>query len=189
MTTMAHKDLYPDIWRRSVYEVVWFGRSCGKDNMATNRLNTDPYVDHYKDIENSSARKRHYPISDPIQNTSSWATSTVRRGVDPPFSRQSKSPCPSPTISSATLALPSFPNKSANKSETGSRFIERFCDSTVLVRSNSLEHFIADSQVRQDHFPPSVVDVDAPIPLPRLSEWVKADALRGISVHTIPRDD
>jgi len=190
MTTMAHKDLYSDIWRRSVYGVVWFGRSnenFSKSNV-TSRLNLDPYIDHYEDIENSSARKRHHLISEPTKNAAPWAMNPVRRGVDPPFSRQPKSTCSSPTVASSELILPSYPNKSA-KSETGSRFIEKFRESTLLARTESLDDFVTNHQVRKDHFPPSVVDVDAPIPLPRLSEWVRADALRGISVHTIPQID
>jgi len=186
---MAHKDLYSDIWRRSMYGVVWFGRSnhTSKGNV-TNHLDLDPYINHYEDIENSSARKRRYPISDPAKNAAPWATNPVRRGVDAPFSQQPTSTCSSPMVTSSELTLPSYPNKSA-KTETGSRFIEKFRESTILTRSESLEHFVTNYQVRKDQFPPSVMDVNAPIPLPRLSEWVKADALRGISVHTIPLID
>ena len=187
MTTMAHKDLYSDIWKRDIYGIVWFGRSnhFSKGNV-TDHLDHDPYVDHYKDIENSSARKRIYPISGPAKNAAPWATNPVRRGVDPPFSQQPTSTCSSPLVTASELTLPSYPNKSA-KTETGSRFIEKFRESTVLTRSE--EHFVTNYQVRKDQFPPSVLDVDAPIPLPRLSEWVKADAVRGISVHTIPQID
>ncbi|KAF8797932.1 hypothetical protein BYT27DRAFT_7203618 [Phlegmacium glaucopus] len=189
ITTMAHRYLYPDIWKRSMYGVAWFGRSheiISKD--------VDPYIDHYADIESSSARKRLYPISDPIENVAPWATNRVRRGVDPPFSRQpikgTSSNRSSPTGSTSDLSnsFPSYPNKSA-KVDTGSRFIEKFRESTLLARSESLEHFVANYQTRQDSFPPSVLDVDAPIPLPRLSEWVRADALRGLSVHTLPRTE
>jgi len=180
---MAHKYLYSDIWGGSVYGVVWFGRS----GNVTSRLTVDPYIDHYEDIENSSTRKRLYPIYDPIENIAPWATNRVRRGIDPPFSRQPTN-CSTrslPTGSTSDKSFPSYPNKSA-KSDTGSRFIEKFRESTLLARSESVEHFVANYQARQDSFPPSVVDIDAPIPLPRLSEWVRADTLRGISVHTNP---
>jgi len=189
MTTMAHKCLYSDIWRRSVYEVVWFGPSHEiplKSN-AINHLDIDPYIDpYYEDIEDSSVREQPYTIYEPIEKTPPLATNHIRRGIDPPFALQPKSTRSNRSSSAVSnSSLPSYPNKSA-KSETGSRFIEKFRESTLLARSESLEHFVAKYQARQDSFPPSVADADAPIPLTRLSEWVRADALRGISVHTNP---
>jgi len=179
MATMAHKHLYSDIWRRSIYGIVWFGGSheiSSKGN-DTGRLN----VDNYEDIENSSAQKQPSLISPPIEHTpmtSLKAVSSIRRGIDAPFSRkQNSTGSTSSTRSSrmaSTITLPSYPNKSA-KSENGSRFIETFRES----RSESFAQFVA-SQVPKDPFP---LDVDAPIPLPRLSEWVGADVLKGISVH------
>jgi len=214
MTTMAHKGLYSDIWRRTVYGVVWFGRSheiVFKGDV-TDRLNEDienssaqkqlnrisdsltntsvektpPNVD-YEDIENS---KQLHPISDSVKNTSventPKSTNFVRRGIDAPFARHPNGTCSnitSPTFSSFTL--PSSPDKSA-KSEFGSRFVETFRESTSLARSESSEHFVANHQIPKDPLPPLVIDIDAPIPLPRLSEWVRADAVQGISVHTNP---
>jgi hypothetical protein len=81
------------------------------------------------------------------------------------------------------LAFPSCPDKSA-KSEVGSRFIETFREST-LAKSESSEPIVANYQIPQNPLL-LVIDVDAPIPLPRLSEWVRADALKGISVHSNP---
>jgi len=186
MTTMAHKRLYSDIWRRSVYGVAWFRRS-REISPKGNHLDLDPYADYYDDIENSSARKSLNLVPDPIEkNAAPWATNQVRRGVDPPFSRQptsNSSDRSSPTVTAS--ALPSYPNKSA-KFDNGSRFIEKFRESTLLARTESLEHFVSKYQAQQNPLPPLVLDVDAPIPLPRLSEWVRADALRGISVHTNP---
>jgi len=223
MTTMAHTGLYSDIWRRSVYGVVWFGRSheiVSKDDV-TGRLNVvnqcedienssaqkqlnriseslkntsvektppnvDLYVNHCEDIENSSARKQQHPISDSSVENTLKTTNPVRRGIDAPFSRHPNGTCSntsSPTISSFTL--PSCPDKSA-KSEVGSKFVETFRESTILARSESWEHFVANHQIPKDPLPPLVIDVDAPIPLPRLSEWVRADAMKGISVHTNP---
>jgi len=217
MTTMAHKGLYSDIWRRTVYGVVWFGRSheiVSKGDV-TGGLNEDienssaqtqlnrisdslkntsvekapPNVD-YEDIENSSARKQLHPISDSVKNTSVESTpkttNFVRRGIDAPFSRHPNGTCSttsSPTISSFTL--PSCPDKSA-KSEVGSRFVETFRESTSLARTESSKHSVANHQIPKDPLPPLVIDIDAPIPLPRLSEWVRADAMQGISVHTNP---
>jgi len=154
--------------------------------------NVDPYVNHSEDIENSSTRKQLHPVSDSVENTSVENTpkTTVRRGIDTPFSRHpngtcsnTSSPTISPTISSFTL--PSCLDKSA-KSEVGSRFVETFRESTLLARSESSEHFVANYQIPEDPLPPLIIDIDAPIPLPRLSEWVRADEIKGISVHTNP---
>lgn len=168
-----------------MYGVVWFARShdISKGNV-TSRLK----VDSHEDIENSSARKQLDSIS---ENIAPSATNSLRRGIDPPFSRQPKSThsnSSSLTLSSSVLSLPSYPSKSV-KTESGSRFIEKFRESTSLARLGSLEHFITNHYIRQDPFPSSVADIDAPIPLPRLSEWVRADALKGISVHTNPHTD
>jgi len=182
MTTMAHKDLYSDIWRRTVYGVVWFGRS--------HEISFKGNVKNIEDIENSSAQKQLHPVSESVKNASvektpPKATNSVRRGIDAPFSRrQSRSCSNSSSLAISTLTLPSSPDKSA-KSE-GSRFIETFREPTLLARPESSEHFVADYQIAQDPLPSLVIDVDAPIPLPRLSEWVRADVLNGTSVHTNP---
>jgi len=174
MATVAHKHLYSNIWRRSIYGIVWFGQTheiSSKGNDA-GRLN----VDNCEDVENSSARKQSFLISPPIEHTPPKAmNSVVRRGVDAPFSRkQNGTGSNSPSRIVSTITLPSFPNKSA-KPENGSRFIEKFRES---ARSESFAHFVAN-QVTKDPFP---LDIDAPIPLPRLSEWVGADALKGFRV-------
>jgi len=178
-----------------VYGVVWFGRSheISSKGSVPGGFKVDPFVNNSEDIENSSARKQRYSIPGSVENTLventlventlPKATNSARRGIDPPFSRRNTcSNSSSPTISS--LTLPSCPNKSV-KSEVGSRFIETFRESKLLARPETSEHFV-ENQVHKDPFPSLVMDVDAPIPLPRLSEWVRADALKGISVHTNP---
>ena len=178
MATMAHKHLYSGIWRRSVYEIAWFGdtpqkiSSKGND---TGHLN----VDRSEDIEKSSAQNQPSLISSPVEHTPPKATNSVRRGIDAPFRKQSStgSNNSSRMASTITLPLPSYPDKSEN----GSKFIETFRESALSARSQSFAHFVA-SQAPKDPFP-FPLDVDAPIPLPRLSEWVGADALKGISVQ------
>jgi len=219
MATMAHQGLYSDIWRRSVYGVVWFGRSheivskgdvlnvvnqCEdienssaqkqlnriSDSLKTTSIektppNVDLHVNRYEDIEKSSARKQLHPISNSVESTLK-STNSVRRGIDAPFSRHPSGTCSntsSRTISSFTL--PSCPDKSA-KSEVGSNFVEVFRESTLSARLESSGHCVANHQIPKDPLPPLVIDINAPIPLPRLSEWVRADAIKGISVHTNP---
>jgi len=176
MTTMAHKHLYSDIWRRSIYGIAWFGRSreISSKGDDTGRLN----VDDSEDIEKSSARKQPSLISHPIEHTAPKAMNSIRRGIDAPFSRKQNSiGSNSSSRRASTITLPSYPDISA-KFENGSRFIETFRESTLLARrSESLAHFVA-YQVPKNPFS---LDVDAPIPLPRLSEWVGADVLKGIT--------
>jgi len=178
---------YSDIWRRSIYEIVWFGQS---HNISSNDNDTVPLNENNsEDIEKSSAQKQPY-ISPPIEHTPVTppkSTNSVRRGIDAPFRKLSS---PGSNRSSramrrmaSTMTLPSYPDKSA-KSEYGSRFIETFRESSTLVRSQSFADFVAN-KTPKDPFP-FPLDVDAPIPLPRLSGWVGADdALKGISVHIV----
>jgi hypothetical protein len=54
----------------------------------------------------------------------------------------------------------------------GSRFVETFRESQTLSRSpNPFQTHVDDSK---------------PIPLPRLSEWIRADEIKGINLHTVP---
>lgn len=190
MASIAHKQLYPDIWRKNVYEIVWFGQShniSSKDNDAS-PLDVDNNSSS-EDIEKSSAQKEPYNISPPIEQapaTPPKATRSVRRGIDAPFRKLSS---PGSNRSSrtmrrktSTMTLPSYLDKSAD-SENGSRFIETFRESSTLVRSQSFADFVAN-KASKDPFP-FPLDVDAPIPLPRLSDWVGADALKGISVLVV----
>jgi len=182
MATMAHKQLYSDIWRKGIYEIVWFGQS---HNISSKDNDAGPLDgDNSEDIEKSSAQKEPYFISPPIESspvTPPKASNSVRRGVDAPFRKLIITDSnESPRIVRRMATLPYYPDKSA-KSESGSRFIETFRESTTLVRSQSFADFVAN-KARQDPFP-FPLDVDAPIPLPRRSEWVGADALKGIRVQ------
>jgi hypothetical protein len=185
---MAHKQLYSDIWKKSIYEIVWFGQlheisSKGND---TGRLD----VDNSEDIEKSSAQMQPHFISPPIEHTPVTppkATNSVRRGVDAPFRKLNSTGSNRSTRimrrKASTMTLPSYPNKSA-KSDNGSKFIETFRESSMLARSQSFADFVANKAAK-DPFP-FPLDVDVPIPLPRLSEWVGADVLKGISIQNQP---
>jgi len=137
----------------------------------------------FQDVEKSTTQKQPY-ISLPIEDTTVTppkATGSVRRGVDTPFQKLNNTDSnESPRTIRRMATLPYYPDKSA-KSENGSRFIETFRESATLARSQSFKDFIA-SNAREDPFP-FPLDVDAPIPLPRRSEWVGADALKGIRVR------
>jgi hypothetical protein len=70
-----------------------------------------------------------------------------------------------------------------------SRFIERFRESQLQPSASWWEtpaQYGLQLTPHAEVFPRKVDDHDVPIPLPRLSEWIRADAVRGIDVHTSP---
>jgi len=195
---MAHKTLVPDIWRRSIYDVDWFGQlevKPSNEQVIQKFLHKspsymdDPYCDYYEDIEATAGRKKLYR-RDSLEDAAPWAITAMRRGVDPPFARtQGQGHTPSHSQSSATVftPLPSVPDKTATASNAGgSRFVEKFRESSLLMRVEDPAQYTSHYHARTDSFPPVVVDVDQPIPLPRLSEWVQADGLKGMIVHSNP---
>jgi hypothetical protein len=96
-----------------------------------------------------------------------WAASmsgNIRRGVDQPFARRSDETA---VERPESLALPPLPLRVEPKEKpAGSRFIERFRESQLLSRGAS-------------PFASHIQDHDQPIPLPRLSQWISAESLKG----------
>jgi hypothetical protein len=184
VTIMAHKSIYPDIWKRTVYTIEWFGRPQERpsnEKIVRNFLensplsNEDPYRDYYEDIESTAARKIHYPIRDSIDQATPWGP-TVRRGIDHPFTRPMSNRS-SPIPQRLNLPLPSLPDRSAGAGAgVGSRYLEKFRESNILSRSESPMQYTRHYHTHNSSFPPSVADLDKPIPLPELSEWVRADS-------------
>jgi len=227
IATMAHKTTYPDIWKRTVYDVEWFGRpdqAPSQERVVHDFLHKrtsyvdDPFHEYYEDVEASAVQKRHYTLGDSVDEAAPWSALSIRRGVDPPFSRKqgsesghghehlpsnlslsspifpTRTPLPQlPPLPPLPLSIPS---RSATVATSGSRFVEKFRESGLLMRVEDpgqyTAHYLSSSSpsnhahTRSDSFPPSVVDVDQPIPLPRLSEWVRADGLKGMIVHSNP---
>ncbi|KAF9532278.1 hypothetical protein CPB83DRAFT_847573 [Crepidotus variabilis] len=199
VTSIAHRSIYPDIWKRSVYEIEWFGQpvrlpSKGKvvEKFLQKDLESDSYVDLYGDIEGTADRRRRFIRESIVTDVSApWAAQSVRRGVDLPFSRKpagsdlssSSSKRSTPILPALATAPPlSVPHRSATtaamSTKSGSRFIERFRESTILTRQETPSQYVERFYAIQEDdasFPKAVVDMDQPIPLPRLSEWVRAD--------------
>ena len=113
-----------------------------------------------------------------------WAQSSqVRRGVDMPFKVQDT--LPARTSTSTTISLPIVP-PNAQGDTVGSRFIEKFRESQLTSRSQTPMHG-SHLMINKELFPSQVDNHDLPIPLPRLSEWIRADAVKGVNVHTMPQ--
>lgn len=179
ITGMAHIRLHPNIWMASIYSVEWFKSPASypteKDGR-TSDSNDDSWSRYMGDVEASRNQCGH---------KAPWARN-IRRGIDAPFERRDRSSS-SPTSPSTTATpLPIAPLKVQPRSIAGSRFIEKFRESQIVSRSETPSQYGMHFSSRVDPFPPRVEDHDLPIPLPRLSEWIRADAIKGINVHTIP---
>ena len=186
MTVTAHKSIYPYIWTRSLYEIDWFGQPPSplkKEHDVQDflqKVNAVPPYCLYDDIEYEPPRKEIFLPND-VEEAAPWVSPGIRRGVDVPFASKTSQLGGTTTISSIPPTLPlSLPNRTATPASTwtnGSRFIERFRESTLLARPETTSQFSSHYHARKDSslFPRSVNDVNQPIPLPRLSKWISAD--------------
>lgn len=188
ITTIMHAQTFHDVWSVSVYAVPWFGVNppvAARKAPITVLDISAPMKDASADSEVSSRISREMPkpgedveaalpkISDPISVSlnlisAPWAIGKLgRRGVDPPFATKDSD-------SSVPPARPRPPRPG------------------VVTRYFELSWFSRKSQVQPNPQTPGGAftrtpgNEDAPIPLPRLSEWIRADAAKGINVHTIP---
>jgi len=159
-TSMSHRREI-EVWRRSIYSIDWFSRGSGERNETTL---------HSNNIE-SDFRKS-------VCNIAPWAkTSNFRRGVDHPFklsdnnssgrTSQTSLPCPPLNIR---------PKDTFHDTPIASRFIERFRTSWTEPHTEIPSIYGSGSPIILP-FPPVIIDHDLPIPLPRLSEWLRADTL------------
>lgn len=110
-------------------------------------------------------------------NRPTWARQhRIRRGIDNPFTK------PLPNRKEPVVLAPPPRTYSRHVLSGDSRFVEdgeqpgmtRTCSySTLTPRTPTV-------------FPQKAHDPDLPIPLPRLSEWIRADAARRVIVHQEP---
>jgi hypothetical protein len=154
---------------------------CGPDA----KIYGNPLYSFYDTVECTGERKRKYPLRNSIEDAVPGGP-TIRRGVDPPFNVRSPGST-ARSLTSTAVNFPSPPSKSANHSRSGSRFVEKFRESVILARPETPSLYSTHHRADSRSFPQSVSDIDQPIPLGRLSEWVRADALRGVNVHTHPQ--
>ncbi|KAG7092354.1 hypothetical protein E1B28_008714 [Marasmius oreades] len=169
ITAMIHARHEPEVWRSSIYTIKWFGFSNVKIKTTDisgprpkSGYENDSWTLYLEDIESTAARKARHTLS-PSEKPA-WAPISQRRGVDPPFMRRDKTPRSSVSTEHVTPPL---------KAEVkgGSRFIERICDLTITRPPNN-----------PTSFPSEVEDHDKPIPIPRISKWMSAEALKGFGV-------
>lgn len=201
VATMCHKAIYPDIWKRTIYSIQWFDAAAPEPLVEKGTRHSytgstfdeyDVFAAFYHDPEAPGNRQARDTSLDPAP----WAV-PGRRGIDHPFQRNPAQPwrlSPTTTTSPAPPQLPpkdlvlpllpAFPGRSADPfasmfsvppPASGSRFVEKFRESSVLARGESPEEFAKRYHARTSSFPLSVLDLDQPIPLTKLSEWVKVN--------------
>jgi hypothetical protein len=178
---MAHSRVQADIWNETVCSVQWFNeRSVPTSSMKSDEHSESDLVSRSRPMDDlESSRKL---TAD--REKAPWAQSNdIRRGVDMPFKIQGPTLPVQPSASTAIISLPIVPLNAQGRDTVGSRFIEKFRESQWTTRSETaIRGFISE-----DPFPSKVDNHDLPIPLPRLSEWIRADAVKGINVHTMPQ--
>ncbi|KAF8201661.1 hypothetical protein BJ912DRAFT_511678 [Pholiota molesta] len=196
VATMTHKSIYPNIWNRTIYSIQWFEHVPGlpsKEKMVQNfcgeqHSTTKPYLRPSTTMTSSPRHSPQYSLRDPADDPAPWAATPIRRGIDPPFASQpaqtsSRRDRTSPTTSvsaTPTLTLPSLPDRRADPlvPSNGSRYVEKFRESSVLARSESPAQFTRHYHSRTNStslLSAFALDLDQPIPLTRMSEWVKAE--------------
>jgi len=132
---------------------------------------------------------------------------TIKRGVDEPFARKGSRnntiaskhhhaarASHSPTGSNLLLPPDAVCSKeSVTGRSEGSRYVELFRESILppiptTELDTDLYYGLPSSSTSgvANPFPLKLADNDKPIPLPRLSKWIRADEEKGINVHTIP---
>jgi len=191
ITTASHMRAQPGIWSLAVSSVPWFTR-CNPD--AHPEDSHQCHCSKKGDIE-APSDIRQVGVGPGAQPP--WAQRLhIRRGVDRPFApNKSTSSTSSSQSSPDTDTVPLLPPPDAPTQQSrlsqpeGSRFIERFQESQLQPSAPWWE---TPSQYVQftphtDVFPRKIDDHDLPIPLPRLSKWIRADAVRGINIRKPPR--
>ncbi|KAJ7905386.1 hypothetical protein B0H14DRAFT_3541409 [Mycena olivaceomarginata] len=172
---MLHKSMFSEIWSASAPSVDWFVHR----KLDANNMESDSWTRYLGDIESSAMRKQRFG------NTSDYGTNATTdpkpqslpresaMGTKHPSRTESDVASEARSVSPSKLnaALPPLPLRVEAKSKSpGSRFIERFRESQVPVRPSPRVGLPSTP------FPSAVDDHNMPIPLPRWSEWIRADA-------------
>ncbi|GLB35050.1 hypothetical protein LshimejAT787_0206150 [Lyophyllum shimeji] len=176
ISAMVHVPRFPDVWKKDIYSIDWFSLrdGCKHGNISDSEI--DSWARYVKDIEAAAPRAD-------TSTKAPWARN-IRRGIDAPFKSNPTSATTSP--STTLTSLPIAPLRVQSRTTAGSRFLEKFRESSRLSRSESLSQFATEVATPAEPFPSKVANHDLPIPLPRFSEWIRADTIKGINVHTIP---
>ncbi|KAF9456527.1 hypothetical protein BDZ94DRAFT_1275426 [Collybia nuda] len=182
ITTISHIRVHPNVWFETILTVNWF-----------NQYDMTLWPEKGDKVAGSGLGTWYTAPKTPLDSShdcekAPWAQATnIRRGVDSPFKRPNLSSAAPNSCSTTLISLPVAPLRIQARNPAGSRFIEKFRESKILSRSGTPSQYGLHFENRVAPFPPRVDDHDLPIPLPRLSEWICADAINDINVHTASR--
>ncbi|KAF9227530.1 hypothetical protein BS17DRAFT_389792 [Gyrodon lividus] len=208
ITSVTHAPCLPSIWTTPVSAVPWFGpvatapapvdisqlaarkhskafsssSSASEESCAVTKYISEQW-EKLSGIERQSEPTGPILFSRECRSVDStrpaWARQQqARRGIDNPFPRPSPAREEKPTV-------PSPPPRAHAKEVAASRdshYVEA-CRQSEMTTTNPCSALTPQTLTI---FPNKIVNPDLPIPLPRLSEWIRADAARGITVHTEP---
>jgi len=190
ITSITHSTSLPSIWTTPVSAVPWFGSgaapsaartrskaflSPGEESCAVTKYIAERW-EKLSGIEHQSSGPILFSIGRQSTIDSArpaWARrQKTRRGLDNPFTK------PSPLCEEQPAAPPPPPRTHLKETVAprDSHYVEvcRQSDSSSALTLQTPTVF------------PKTTDPDLPIPLPRLSEWIHADAAKEIAVHTKP---
>ena len=216
ITSALHVHDVPAIWSTSIFIVEWFpSHSCDRASVHKPESEPSVYRDSEEGgFRDSWGRYWPFKRRDPgsrdsdqqsqqsrISTRPKWSKAlTIRRGIDEPFGGKGSrnntiaSKRDSAPHTGGDLLLPPevvHSKESLTGRSEGSRYVELFRESilppipTTQLDTHSYYGLGSTSRVTSP-FPIKLADNDKPIPLPRLSEWIRADEEKGINVHTIP---
>jgi len=195
----------PNVWSTTVYAVSWFSQSncdiplakISDEEPAKPRPTTGGFRDSWGRFWASPRRDVEAGSDADRQSTRApWSKGlATRRGIDVPFAKMGDAAISNRTSpTGSTLLRPppeAHPKDGGPSQREGSRYVELFRESVLppipSSQSDTLSYYGLHLDPRPDSpFPLRVDDHDLPIPLPRLSEWIRADTAKGINVHTVP---
>lgn len=161
---MANSYQDSSFWFANIYQVEWFKGTPAVDaEKASVKLDSDGGdPDCLKDQAQS--------VQDDEVGRAPWAPK-IRRGVDAPFKTLERLPSSAHTSSTLVFSQTTF-------DMSGNRSTERVQESCTSAREYPLNQLELSSLRIDKH--------DLPIPLPRRSEWVRADEVKGLDVQNTP---
>jgi hypothetical protein len=170
-STMAHSQDYPGIWSSTVYSVNWFRKPQIPDAEKAEQASIESSTES---IDTEIVKDREEQVTESIRP--SWAPK-IRRGIDEPFKRSLRVP---PSAHSSTTIAVLAPDTYSEKLAGSRSSAETLRQSEAPSRSSSPVQHSNYQPDREDSVPPRIESHDLPIPLPRLSEWVSADVIKGV---------
>ena len=200
---MTHRYFYADIWKRSVVDIEWFSirnprilNDKSIENFMTKReLSGLPY-DLYDDVHSEGGQveggsQKGSPgrldldlKPESMQHENRPWVPRIRRGVDHPFGGERAAADMSLRPLSPEPIPPPLPAKPSPRGRETTRFVETFPVTpreSLLVATATATTISTGNPKNKSQKAPAIPDLDLPISLGRLSEWVRADALRGVN--------